>query len=405
MKILVLTSTYPRWAGDTEPGFVHELNKRLANAFEITTLAPHYPGAKLVDRMDNVEIIRFKYFFTNYQRLCYNGGILPNIKKSPFKALLIPFYFIMLGYQIRKLCRNSDFSLIHCHWIIPQGLTWTLTSKLFGIRKKAILTSHGADLFSLSSKLMMPLKKSAINSHHYLCVVSTAMKAKAIEMGVDENKIKVLPMGVDLYHTFTPSPNPLKRDGLIFVGRLVSKKGVNILLQAFARLKNYVPDEKLTIIGDGPTLDSLKAEARNLNIENSVYFLGSKHQIEVRDYLRRANIAIFPSVETNSGDQEGLGLTIIEALGCGCTVIASELPAILDIKSKTSRLITFEPENVQKLFEIIHSRIASSIEGDTNKTEDIFQIDQLNTYDWKNTGNAYKRLYLELTNHTEQPLP
>src|SRR5438034_378137 len=84
-KILVLASTFPRWENDTTPPFVFELEKRLAHDFDIFVLAPHFPGAKKQEKMEGVSVTRFQYFWpARYQKLCYGGGILPNIKKNTF---------------------------------------------------------------------------------------------------------------------------------------------------------------------------------------------------------------------------------------------------------------------------------------------------------------------------------
>src|SRR5690606_9209651 len=59
--LLVLASTYPRWPGDPEPGFVHELSRRLTDRFRVIALCPHAPGARTAERMDGVEVVRYRY--------------------------------------------------------------------------------------------------------------------------------------------------------------------------------------------------------------------------------------------------------------------------------------------------------------------------------------------------------
>ncbi len=81
MNVLVLTSTFPRWKNDTTPPFVFELEKRLSPYFNITVLAPHHMNAKERENSEGIHINRFKYFWpSRLQKLCYDGGILPNIK-------------------------------------------------------------------------------------------------------------------------------------------------------------------------------------------------------------------------------------------------------------------------------------------------------------------------------------
>src|SRR3990167_7699194 len=122
-RILVLTSTFPRWKNDHTPPFIFELEKRLVKDFEIHILAPHYQGAKKEEMMEGLHIHRFQYFWpVNLQKLCYEGGILPNLKKN--KLLYIQALSLILFELIAaiKIVKKEKINLIHAHWIIPQGI-------------------------------------------------------------------------------------------------------------------------------------------------------------------------------------------------------------------------------------------------------------------------------------------
>src|SRR5690606_35495391 len=96
---LVLASTYPRWRGDPEPGFVHELARRLADEFDVSVVCPHALGAHVRESMDGVEVHRFRYAPTRFETLVNKGGITTNLRRSPWKYLLVlPFLIgMMLG--------------------------------------------------------------------------------------------------------------------------------------------------------------------------------------------------------------------------------------------------------------------------------------------------------------------
>jgi glycosyltransferase involved in cell wall biosynthesis len=137
-------------------------------------------------------------------------------------------------------------------------------------------------------------------------------------------------MGTDLRNLFTPPPASATRDTrhLVFVGRLVEKKGVRYLLDALASLADAYPDLRLTIAGDGPLRRELERRAVDLGIAERVAFLGGVAQASLPELYRRATLAVFPFVVAADGDQEGFGLVIIEAMGCGCPVIANDLAAV-----------------------------------------------------------------------------
>jgi glycosyltransferase involved in cell wall biosynthesis len=133
-------------------------------------------------------------------------------------------------------------------------------------------------------------------------------------------------MGVDLVNTFMPLAN-IKQDNnkILFVGRLVEEKNVNILLEAMHSLIQKYPKLKLFIVGDGPERCQLEALCKELSIEHAVEFIGAINHNQLPEIYSSSTIAVMTS------KREGLGLVAIEAMGCGCVVIAPSLPAMEDI--------------------------------------------------------------------------
>src|SRR6185312_3546853 len=88
--LLVLASTYPRWRNDPEPGFVHELCRRLADRFQVIALVPDAPGADPDGMLDGVEVIRFRYAPRRWQTLVNNGCSVAYLRRSRLKSLVWP---------------------------------------------------------------------------------------------------------------------------------------------------------------------------------------------------------------------------------------------------------------------------------------------------------------------------
>src|ERR1700761_7916542 len=105
-RLLVLTSTYPRWAGDPEPGFVHELSRRLAETFDVRVIGPHAAGALAWERLDGVDIHRYRYAPVAMETLVNHGGILTNLKRSIWKWLLVPTFLAGQYLALRKALRE-----------------------------------------------------------------------------------------------------------------------------------------------------------------------------------------------------------------------------------------------------------------------------------------------------------
>jgi glycosyltransferase involved in cell wall biosynthesis len=330
-RILVLTSTFPRWSGDREPPFVFELSKRLQEQFHVIVLAPHAPGAKRAEEIDGIEVRRFRYFIPRWQTLAYEGGILANLKKNKLNFLLVPFFILAELVSLVRLLHLTKVDVIHAHWLFPQGLI-ALTAKMLSPSKPAILcTSHGGDLYGLAGPLFTRIKQQVIRRVDKFTVVSYAMRDYA-STSAGRQDIEVIPMGVDLAQRFTPSPNERRSSNeLLFAGRLVEKKGVEYIIMAMPEILKRYPQTKLLIAGDGPERARLQRLSIDIGVESRVQFLGAVANTALQKLYRRAAIFVAPSVIARGGDQEGLGLVFVEALGCECPIVASDLPAIRDV--------------------------------------------------------------------------
>ena len=388
--ILVLTSTYPRWTGDTEPAFVHSLCRELARHYSVTVLAPHYPGASRREVMDEVTVIRFRYFLPFAERLAYDGGIVANLKNNRLKLLLVPFFLASQFAAFCRLCARHKFDLIHAHWVIPQGLVAVL-GRIVVCRKASILcTSHGGDLFSLKGGLAQAMKRYVFGRCDRVTVVSRAMKEHLQRMGWKTHHVSVQSMGVDLAGRFTPDSNAAREADIVFVGRLVEKKGVKTLIEAVSYLIPEQPSLRLRIVGDGPEKALLVQLAEKLNVTEHIDFIGAIPNEEVPAFYRSARIAVVPSVVASDGDQEGLGLVAVEALGCGCATIVSDLPALRDVVRDAETGLVFPAGNSIELGRKIRQLLAD--EELLERLAGNGRTHVMQHFDWKHIGNRYHRI-------------
>lgn len=331
--LLVLASTYPRWTGDPEPGFVHELSKRLADDFRVIVLGPHAPDAKPREMLEGVEVVRYRYAPERWETLVNDGGIVTNLKLQRWKLLLVPGFVLMQAWCAWRLCRREKVDVVHAHWLVPQGLIAA------GLGRPFLVTSHGADLYALRSGPMQALKRLVLRQAQAATVVSRAMRDAVAALGADVSKVSVVPMGVDMAGRFVPDAAVQRsRSELLFVGRLVEKKGLRYLLDALPAVLRERPDVTLSIAGFGPDEERLKAQVHELGLQDAVRFLGAVAQKDLPALYRRAALFVAPFVRAESGDQEGLGLVLVEAIGCGCPVLAGDVPAVSDVLAESWRI-------------------------------------------------------------------
>ncbi len=373
MRILVLATTFPRWKGDTEPAFVFDLSRSLVErGHDLVALVPHAAGAAREESLNSprpeqtsasptvegegvtqagVRVVRFRYWPNpERQRLCYNGGALPNLHQSWMARLNLPVFLYQQWRWVGRLLRQESFDLIHSHWVLPQGF--------FAVRRArrnkmpVVVTAHAGDIFPLRRPGLRALLRYTLER---AAAVTANSRATAAELAKVAPKVQpiVIPMGVDLAR-FSPQSERAKalrqnlapRGPLILTaGRFALKKGQAYLLQAMPQIVQRQPEARLALIGFGPLQEALEKEVHSLGLEDRVHFLGKVPHDEMPDYFAAADVFVLPSIVSPSGDTEGLGVALLEALAAGTPVVASRVGGIPDIvKDRKTGLLVPEKQ-------------------------------------------------------------
>lgn len=388
-RVLVLASTYPRWRDDPEPGFVHELSKRLKEAFDVTVLCPHAAGAATRETLDGVAVVRYRYAPARLETLVNDGGIVTNLKRHPWKWLLVPGFVLGMFWQAWWTRRRLRPDVVHAHWLLPQGLAAALLGTPF------LATSHGADLFALRAAPLRALKRFVVRRAAAVTVVSQAMREELRRIGAVDDKIRVQSMGVDLRQRFTPDPaQPRSTDEILFVGRLVEKKGLRHLIDAMPAIVAARPSAFLTVAGFGPEHVGRRAQAERLGLSDKVHFLGAVSQGDLPSLYRRAALFVAPFVEAASGDREGLGLVAVEAVGCGCPVVIGDLPATRHIFDDSKLACFVRGGDVDTLAETCVAALSSPAASMAMAVRARAHL--LARFDWKMCAGAYADLLSQL---------
>ncbi|MEW5597095.1 glycosyltransferase [Peribacillus frigoritolerans] len=156
-------------------------------------------------------------------------------------------------------------------------------------------------------------------------VVCEHMRNRLINLGCPSHKIVVLKSGIDLdKFPFHPKA-PAKKDkiDILSVGRLTEKKGMNILIQAFARIAGKYPNSRLTIIGDGEERVNLESLIEKLHLHGRVNLVGKRSHPEVREHLMNCDLFCIASLTGSDGNEEGIPNVLMEALAVGRVVVSS----------------------------------------------------------------------------------
>jgi colanic acid/amylovoran biosynthesis glycosyltransferase len=317
LRVLVLATTFPAQAGDGTPEFVLTLSSALARrGAVVSTIVPRSAGALRHEVMEGVEVHRFPYFPRRWEGLA-DGAIMPNLQKNKWRWLeVIPLLACFLVTTWRHV-RSDRPDVIHAHWIVPAGLVAAVLRPLTGV--PYVVTAHGADAYTLRGGVVRRLKKLVLRRAAASVPVSGEIGALLADLGPVTSPV---PMGVDVARIRSEAGERRPEPGrILFVGRLVQKKGVDLLLEAASRL----PEARAVIIGDGPLRGKLEDLASELGVSGRTEFLGQQPRQDVMSQMARAAILVLPSQVGAGGDQDGVPVVLGEAMAAGVPVVASEI--------------------------------------------------------------------------------
>lgn len=326
LRVLEVTSTWRASPNDVQPGFVSELCDRLSCCFDVVAVVPSraeidQPGA------GTVVVKPFRYSLRRLERLGRAGGLLQSVRRYPWLSFLVPVYFLSMVVSVLREIRTSKFDVVHAHWWFPCGLAALIARKISGRRTPIVITCHGADIYALRGRLFGWLRRQVLRRADKVIAVSRTMQ-RDLEWVVGGDRLFYGPMGVELQCQFTFVARAERDIDVLFVGRLVEKKGAVILLDALLDLASGSTWVRVVIVGDGPLADELKLRARLLPTNIQVDFVGALPKEKIPEMYQRARLTVFPSITAKDGDQEGLGLVPIEAMGCGSIVLASDIEVL-----------------------------------------------------------------------------
>jgi len=239
-------------------------------------------------------------------------------------AQLRAFLFDTRGIapQFFRAVREMNPALVHAHFAPDAAAALPICSAL---RVPLVVTLHGYDVTthddelmrSMAGRLFLRRRRELWSFASMFICVSEFIRQQALSAGYPKNKLEVRYIGVDrsIYQPCNQSGEKL----VLFVGRLVPKKGCVHLLKAMQQVQQKEPLARLAIIGSGPLGSELERAGRELGLQCE--FLGALQSSSVVEWLKRARVLCMPSIAAPNGDSEGLGMVLLEAQALGRPVV------------------------------------------------------------------------------------
>jgi glycosyltransferase involved in cell wall biosynthesis len=333
MKVLFIVTAYPRHEGDVITPWMGETIERLRRSgTEVEVLAPSYRGGGAT-YIGGVKVHRFRYAPASLETLTHDVPAMERIRRNPVFAALLPTYIAQGSRAARRIARAGNFDVVHAFWPIPHGIFGVQARK--SSRAALVSTFFSAELMwrGTARRIFTPILKQIVESSDAVTVISTYTGQRLREYVANVSTV-MIPFGAAAASHAPSAPAPVRssRDSfeLLFVGRLVKRKGVDVLLRA---TKLLASDSRLNvrIVGGGPELADLRRLSAELGVENRVAFDGVVSSSRIDELFRKCDALVLPAIVTESGDTEGLGVVLIEAMGYGKPVIASSAGGIVDI--------------------------------------------------------------------------
>ncbi len=235
--------------------------------------------------------------------------------------------------DLRAVVERIQPDYIHAEF----GRMGVLASHLVSASRPLVVFMHGYDITALPKSTAWQRRYTKLwRDEVTILTPSEFMRQKVIALGASAQQVVVQQNGIDLA-TWSCSDPGLRYAGgkvsFLFVGRLIEKKGPRELIMAFARLRQLAPevDAELTLCGSGSLESALRRDIDRLGLKEVVHLRGAVSSAEVRQAMMQAHIMVQHSVETASGDMEGLPVSLTEAAASGLPIVATRHSGIPEI--------------------------------------------------------------------------
>ncbi len=285
------------------------------------------------------------------------------------------------------LAREFSPDLVHVHYVGGFGY-WGTKCDFAPV----VASVWGSDVVDLPrNPLYRYMIKRALRQADQITATSDFLKRVSLDMVPEvEDKIRVIPFGVTIPES--PSPLPAGPTKLCFIKMHKRKYGPDVMLKAFARARDGIPELALTMAGEGEMTPELKELASRLGVTESVDFVGFVPNDRIYALLQEHHIMVMPSVM----ESESFGVAVIEASACARPVIASRVGGVSEVLHDQKTGLLVPPGNINALTEAIVS-LASNDEKCRAMGEAGFQLVR-EVYPWERSLDLMTKLYERLIN-------
>ncbi|MDT7541863.1 MAG: colanic acid/amylovoran biosynthesis glycosyltransferase [Acidobacteriota bacterium] len=335
MRVAILVTDFP---SVSETFILNQITGLLDRGHEVAIFAeregersPVHPD---VERYDLLSITSYERMpHKRLRRLLNSPKLLLTRDHRSFIVRLRALNFFKHGAQAASLkllhaasqfADSKPYDIIHCHFG-SNGVKGALLRDAGALRGKLVTSFHGYDLSAYTKERGAKVYQTLFRKGDLFLPVSERWKARLVEMNCPRDKIKTHRSGIDLdaFAFREPHAPADGRVALITVARLVEKKGLEYAVRAVAQLIKEGRLIEYDIIGDGALREYLQSVIDEAGMGGAIRLVGWKSRADVREMLRRSHIFLGPSVTGHDGDEEGIPVSLMEAMATGLPVVCT----------------------------------------------------------------------------------
>jgi glycosyltransferase involved in cell wall biosynthesis len=360
----MLNYEFPPLGGGAAP-VTHEIAKKLVGkGYEVDVVTMGYKGLPKEENVDGIKVYRVTSIRT---------------KKESCSPPELLSYIISAKWFLRKLLKQKNYDICHCHFIIPTGAVARWVYKKFNI--PYIVKSGGSDVpgyntdrFKILHKFTAPFLRKICQDAKQLTVPSNYLH-DLIKEKIGDYPIKIIPNGV-YPEKFQPKQ---KKRTIVSTGRLLKRKGFQYLIKAVSEKDiGY----EVHILGDGPMMEELKQLAEKSKTKIVLHGWVNNNSQEYKDVLESASICVLAS------EKENAPISLLEGMSAGCATITTNISGCPEVVGNTGLIV--KPRSAEQLKEKIEY-----LTEDESRIQELGQRSRervLQYYDWNKIINHYQKI-------------
>jgi glycosyltransferase involved in cell wall biosynthesis len=408
MRVLHLATTYPLHAGDSNAAFIQSIAEGLASrGHEIDVVVPWHPRLQLERPGAKVRLIAFRYSPT---RRWYPWGYAQALTAD--RSLRGDAYLaavpaaVTSWWALRRELGRRRYDILHAHWLLPNAPIAAAARRAGA--PPLVISCHGSGVYLAERSgwggraARWALDRAAAATG---CSGDLTRRLAAFGVGPEPRR---MPYGADIERFAPLEPMaraseraaiaerhglPVDDRWLLAVGRLVYKKGFDVLVRALPAVLERQPATRLLFVGSGPLGDELERIAAAAGVADRVHLLGARPHAELPGYYAAADLVVVPSVVDADGNVDGLPNTLMEGLSSGTPVLASRVAGIPDVVTDGENGVLVPPGDPEAL-----ALAAAGLLGDRQRAGAIGAASRavaVARFGWDRVAERFEALYDE----------